>query len=220
MKKPDSYRAVLVALLAATVACGASTQLPSSPSSASAPVSVIVALGDSITAGFGLKPEESYPALLQQRITADGYRYRLMNAGVSGDTTGDALRRLDAALVPATSILIVALGANDGLRRLSPDTVEANLSTIIERAQARGIDVLLCTMEALPIGGFEYTVAFHRIFTRLEDRYHVTRAPFVMVDVVADPNLTLRDRIHPNAAGARIIADRLWPYLQPMLKKP
>ena len=95
---------------------------------------------------------------------------------------------------------------------------DRNLSRIIERVQARGIDVLLCAMEAPPIGGFEYTLAFHVVFTKLSDRYRVTRVSLVMVDVLAHPEMTRSDRLHPNAAGARLIAERLWPYLEPLLQ--
>ena len=218
MEKPHSYPVVLMALFAAAISCEASPQVPSGPSAADTPAPIIVALGDSITAGYGLKPDESYPALLQHRLSASGYRHQIVNAGVSGDTSARALRRLDAALVPDTRILMVALGANDGLRGIPPQTLESNLLGIIERAQARGIDVLLCAFEAPPIGGFEYTLAFHAVFMRLSDKYHVTPVPFMMIGVVGHPEMTLSDRLHPNAAGARLIAERLWPYLEPLLQ--
>ena len=134
---------------------------PTAPSAASP---VIVALGDSLTSGPGLRPDETYPALLQQRIAGEREDYRVLNAGVTGDTSSDALLRFDAALVPGTKIVILAIGGNDGLRRVPVATVERNISTMIERAQARGVDVLLCQMEAPPLGGLSYT---HRVSSYL-----------------------------------------------------
>lgn len=218
MPKPSS--SIVSAVVCAAIVSGAAAgQTPGNAPAPGGPVPVIVALGDSITAGYGLQPDESYPALLQQKLDVGGYRYRIVNAGVSGDTTGNALRRLDRALVPDTRILMVALGANDALRGVPPPQVEGNLATIIEAAQARGIAVLLCTMEAPPLGGLDYTFAFHRVFTALERRYQVLRVPFVLIDVFGDRSLTLPDRLHPNAAGQRVIADLLWPYLERMVTR-
>ena len=188
-----------------------------SPTAADSGTRTIVALGDSLTAGPGLRPEETYPALLQQRITSEGHDYKVINAGVSGDTSGDALARFDKALVPETRILILAIGGNDGLRRVPVATVERNISTMIERAQARGVSVLLCQMEAPPVGGLDYTIAFHRIFTRLAERYKVPLVPFFLVGILGNDNLDLDDSLHPNAAGHKVIADSIWPHLRPML---
>ena len=188
-----------------------------SPSSPSQGTPVIVAFGDSLTSGPGLRPEQAYPALLQQRIAAEGRDYRVINAGVTGDTSGDALLRFDAALVPDTRIVILAIGGNDGLRRVPVATVERNIATMIERAQARGIRVLLCQMEAPPVGGLNYTIEFHRIFTRLADRYKVPLVPFFLLGIIGNDDLDLDDTLHPNAAGHKVIADTIWPHLRPML---
>jgi acyl-CoA thioesterase I len=189
------------------------------PSPPDGPMPVIVALGDSITAGFGLNPEENYPARLQQKLTRAGYRYRVVNAGVPGDTTGGGLRRLEQALVPGTRILILELGATDGLRGLPIHEVQGNLGRIIEAAQARQIDVLLCTMEAppSPADELEYGVEFHKIYVKLQQRYRVPRVPFVLINVFADPSLTLSDRMQPNAEGAEAVAEALWRFLEPMV---
>ena len=212
---------VAAALFAVFVSGAAAGQTPGGAPAPEGPVPAIVALGDSITAGFGLKPDESYPALLQQKLTMAGYRYRVVNAGVSGDTTGGGLRRLDQALVPETRMLILELGVNDGLRGLPIQEVQGNLGKIIETARARHIDVLLCTMEAPPsyADGLEYTVEFHKIFVKLQERYQVPRVPFVLIDVLGDQSLTLPDRLHPNAAGARVVAEALWKFLEPMVVK-
>lgn len=188
-----------------------------SPTSPSQSDRVIVAFGDSLTSGPGVAPGQAYPALLQQRITADGRDYQVINAGVTGDTSSDALLRFDAALVPNTEILILAIGGNDGLRRVPIATLERNLSTMIERAQQRGIDVLLCQMEAPPLGGLGYTIEFHRVFTRLAERYNLRLVPFFLTGIIGNDGWDLDDTLHPNAAGHKVIADAIWPHLRPML---
>lgn len=181
-------------------------------------VPVVVALGDSLTAGPGLQPEETYPALLQQRARAAGYPYRFVNAGVSGDTTTDGVTRLDGALIPDTHVLILALGANDGLRGVPVGTIRANLVTIIERAQQRGIRILLCGMETPPTRGIQYTIDFHNVFPELAAQYRLPLMPFLLTGVFGDPALNLPDGLHPNAAGHRRIAETMWPYLEPLLR--
>ena len=177
----------------------------------------IVALGDSLTSGKGIGTDRAYPALIQQRLDAAGLDYQMVNAGVSGDTSTRAVRRFERALDGDVRVLVIALGANDGLRGVPVDDLKANLSRIIETAQARGITVLLCGMEALPIYGWDYSVAFHNAYRELADRYSVTLVPFILRNVIGNPELMQPDRAHPNAAGARAIADNLWPYLEEVL---
>ena len=214
---------VLVAAvgLAGLLACGSPDA--TSPGDSTTPMPartpVVVALGDSLTAGWGVAADEAYPSLLQARMRAENYPHRVVNAGVSGDTTAGALRRLDSAIEADTRILVVALGANDGLRGVPIDQVRSNLSTIIERAQARSIRVLLCGMETPPTRGWDYTIAFHRIFPDLSARYGVPLMPFLLGGVVGEPSLNLPDGFHPNAAGYRRIALAMWPYLEPLLRE-
>lgn len=205
---------MVAAALVSIVASGCKDDSPISPGRGAAG---IVAFGDSLTSGPGLRPEQTYPALLQQRIAREGLEYRVVNAGVTGDTSAKALRRFDAALGPETRIVILAIGANDGLRGVPVSAVERNIAAMIERAQARDVAVLLCQMEAPPIGGFNYTIEFHRVFTRLADRYKVRLVPFFLMDILANDSLDLDDTFHPNAAGHKIIADTIWPHLRPML---
>ena len=207
-------RRLAVAVLATVVALACNDGNPTAPGRGTA---IIVALGDSLTSGPGLRPEQSYPALLQQRIAGEGHDYRVINAGVTGDTSGEALLRFDGVLVPDTQIVILAIGGNDGLRGVPVATVERNISMMIERAQARGIDVLLCQMEAPPRGGLTYTIEFHRVFTRLAERYKVPLVPFFLVGIIGNDALDLDDSLHPNAAGHKVIADTIWPHLRPML---
>ena len=207
-------RRIGAALLVFLAAAGCKDGSPTSPSDAER---VIVAFGDSLTSGPGLERSQTYPALLQQRISAEGRDYRVVNAGVSGDTSSEALLRFDAALVPNTKIVILAIGGNDGLRRVPVATIERNIAAMIERAQERDIDVLLCQMEAPPLGGLSYTFDFHRIFTRLAERYKVTLVPFFLLGIIGNDVLDLDDTLHPNAAGHKVIAETIWPHLRPML---
>jgi acyl-CoA thioesterase I len=179
----------------------------------------IVVLGDSLTSGRGIGQADAYPAVLQSRLEDGGYTYRVVNAGVSGDTTARALRRYREALAGDVKILIVALGANDGLRGVPVEQLTSNLSEIIEEAQRRGIAVVLVGMDALPIHGWAYSVAFHRAYDELATRYSIPLVPFVLTSVLTNASLMQSDRAHPNQAGARAIADLIWPHLQPLLKK-
>jgi acyl-CoA thioesterase-1 len=177
-----------------------------------------VALGDSLTAGLGLPPEAAYPALLQQRLDREGLTFEVVNAGVSGDTSAGGLSRLDWALEGDVRVLIVALGGNDALRGLPVDELRRNLSTIIERAKARKIAVLLAGMEAPPNFGQAYTVAFRQAYTDLAKQYNVALLPFLLEGVAGIQSLNQRDGIHPTADGARMLADNVWRTLKPMLQ--
>ena len=177
----------------------------------------IVVLGDSLTSGHGIGESRAFPALLQKYVDEDGFDFRVVNAGVSGDTSAGGVRRFHAALTGDVRVLIVALGANDGLRGVPVEQVRANLSRIIEDAQARHVAILLCGMEALPMYGWKYTVDFHQMYSDLAKKYRVTLVPFMLMNVIGNPDMLQPDRVHPNAAGARVMADHIWPYLQQVL---
>jgi acyl-CoA thioesterase-1 len=174
-------------------------------------------LGDSLA--VSPSRAEAFPAVLQTRLNGLSPSWTVVNAGIGGDTTAGGLRRVNALLGDDAAILVVALGANDGLRGVAVSTIEQNLSAIVERAQARQVRVLLCGMETPPLRGWEYSVAFHKIFPRLADKYDVPLVPFLLAGVVLNPDMNGRDAIHPNAAGARRIADTIWPYLEPMVRE-
>jgi acyl-CoA thioesterase-1 len=176
-----------------------------------------VALGDSLTAGLGLDAASAYPALLQNRLTAGGFDYEVVNAGVSGDTSAGGLSRLDWALDGDVRVLIVALGGNDALRALPPEELQQNLATIIEKAQARHITVILAGMEAPPNFGHDYDVRFHRVYPELASRYHVAFVPFLLEGVAGSETLNQRDGIHPTEEGAKIVADNIWSVLKPIV---
>ena len=177
----------------------------------------IVCLGDSLTSGHGIGTTSAFPALLHRRVRRAGFPYEVVNAGVSRETSADARARLDRAIEGDVRVLVLALGANDGLRGVSVAQLTANLSHIIETAQRRGIAVLLCAMEALPIHGWAYATAFHQAYPALAARYDVPLLPFILLNVIGNPQLMQADRAHPNAEGARAIADVIWPYLERLL---
>src|SRR3954468_13629360 len=162
----------------------------------------IVCLGDSLTSGHGIGTAVAYPAILHQRVRRAGFPYEVINAGVSRETSAQARARLDRALEGDGRVLILALGANDGLRGVPVAQVTANLSHIIDVAQKRGIAVLLCGMEALPIHGWAYTTAFHQAYIDLAARFKIPLIPFILMNVIGDPRLMQADRAHPNVEGA------------------
>ena len=175
-------------------------------------------LGDSLTAGLGLAQRESYPTLLQERLNTQGLDFEIVNAGVSGDTSSGGLSRLEWTLEGDVRVLIVALGGNDGLRGLAPEQLQQNLAQIIERAQARHVEVILAGMEAPPNYGPDYVVSFHKVYPTLAKRYRVALVPFLLQGVAGTQTLNQPDGIHPTAAGARIVADNVWAVLEPMVK--
>jgi acyl-CoA thioesterase-1 len=177
----------------------------------------IVILGDSLTAGLGLVDTQSFPYLLQKKIDEDGFKYEVVNAGVSGDTSAGALRRLDWALQEKVRVLVVALGGNDGLRGLSVADMKTNLGKIIAAAQARNVIVILAGMEAPPNYGPEYAASFRQAFREVAQQYRVLFIPFLLDRVAGTPSLNQGDGIHPNAEGAVIVADTVWAVLKPLL---
>jgi len=178
----------------------------------------IVALGDSLTAGLGLLENQAYPALLQKKLEEDGYDWEVVNAGVSGDTSAAGLQRLDWALQEQNvRVLIVELGANDGLRGLPVDQMKKNLASIIEAAQTRRIAVLLAGMEAPPNYGPEYASSFREVYRDLAGQYHVIFVPFMLDKVAGIATLNQSDGIHPNIEGTQIVAETLWHALRPMV---
>jgi acyl-CoA thioesterase-1 len=207
---------LIVALL-----CGACGSTPNSPS-ASPPATVappavqrIVVLGDSLA--VSPSPNESFPARLQSRLSAAALRWTVTNAGVSGDTTADGLQRADSLLAADVGILVLELGANDGLRGLPTTTVDGNLTSVITLAQRRNIRVLLCGMETPPSHGLDYSIAFHFVFPSVAQRFSLPLVPFLLNGVALDPELNGADGVHPNAAGAERVAETVWTYLRPML---
>ncbi|MDQ3043236.1 MAG: arylesterase [Acidobacteriota bacterium] len=180
----------------------------------------IVAFGDSLTAGFGLSEKESYPYLLQERLKADGYNYEVINAGVSGETSLGGLERIDWVLEQENvRILVLELGANDLLRGLPVAKMKSNLASIIKRAQAKNVEVLLCGMLAPPTMGAQYQREYTTAFPDLASEYKVEFLPFILDGIALDPKLNQGDGIHPNAEGSKVLTANVYKGLQPLLKK-
>jgi acyl-CoA thioesterase I len=173
----------------------------------------IVALGDSLTAGFGIRRSEAFPARLDSRLKAANYNVRIVNAGLSGDTTAGALARFDFAVPNGTSGLLLAIGANDMLQGMSPALARANIEAMIIRAKARSIRVVLLGMRAPTNWGTAYRTAFDAIYPSLARKHGLSLDPFVLEGVALNPSLNQADGIHPTAIGADRIATRLTPFV-------
>jgi acyl-CoA thioesterase-1 len=195
-------------------AASCSKNSPSGPSPAPGGQAVVV-LGDSLA--ITPSENESFPSVLRPRVVAKVAGSILTNSSFPGYTTQNGVTRFDASVPAGTTILVLELGANDGLQGIPVATIEQNLSTMIERAKSRGMKVLLCGMETFPTYGVDYSTAYHDIFPRLAAKYGIPLVPFLLDGVVLNPQYTQSDGVHPNAAGARVIADTVWPYLEPMM---
>jgi acyl-CoA thioesterase I len=177
----------------------------------------VVALGDSLTAGYGLPDKEGFVPRLQAALAAEGVAADIQNAGVSGDTASDGLARLDWSVPAGTEAVIVELGANDMLRGIKPEVTRQALDTILSRLTAQHIAVLLCGMRAAPNLGAEYGAAFERIYPELAAKYGVPLYPFFLDGVAGDLSLTQHDGLHPDAQGVDVIVQRILPKVQELL---
>jgi acyl-CoA thioesterase I len=205
----------LCAFIAAAVMTAGAT--PGRP--ATAGTTTIVALGDSLTAGFGLPAADAFPIQLQKALAAKGLAVNVVNAGVSGDTTSGGLARLDWSVPDGTGAVIVELGANDALRGIPPDVTQKALDTILSRLKARGIPVLLCGMLAPPNLGPDYARAFNAVFPALADRHGAEFYPFFLDGVAAERALNQADGLHPTAAGVAVIVERILPKVMALIER-
>jgi acyl-CoA thioesterase-1 len=179
----------------------------------------VVCFGDSLTAGFGLDPGRSYPDLLQRELDRKGYRYRVVNLGVSGDTTQDGLARLSMVLAEHPRIVVLEFGANDGLRGQPVSVAEQNQARMIEALQKAGARVVLAGITLPPNYGPEYLNRFNAMYPDLAKRYQLSLIPFLLADVAGKPNLMQRDGLHPNAEGTRLVSENVLRVLEPLLQK-
>jgi acyl-CoA thioesterase I len=189
-----------------------------SPARAEPPLK-IVALGDSLTAGYGLPGKDGFVPRLQVALAANGIAAEIANAGVSGDTASDGLARLDWSVPAGTAAVIVELGANDMLRGIKPQVTRDALDAVLRRLTARHVAVLLCGMRAAPNLGSEYGQEFERIYPELAAKYGVLLYPFFLDGVAADLSLTQPDGMHPNAAGVRVIVGRILPKVEELIAR-
>ena len=180
---------------------------------------IIVAFGNSLTAGRGVDPDQNYPSKLQARIDANGYRYRVLNAGVSGETSSQGLDRAEAYNYPPPAVAIVELGANDGLRGLPIENTRRNLAAIVKRFQSMSAEVIVAGMEVPPNYGPRYTDSFRKIFQSVAREYNAFLIPFFLEGVGGHPHLNQDDGIHPTAEGYDIVVENVWRVLEPLLQK-
>ncbi|HET6796690.1 MAG TPA: arylesterase [Gemmatimonadales bacterium] len=181
----------------------------------------ILFLGTSLTAGLGVDPEQAYPALIQGKIDSAGLHFRVINAGVSGEISAGALRRVDWLFRQPISVLVVETGANDGLRGLSTDSLRANIQGILDRAkQLRpSPQLVLIGMRVPPNYGRVYSAQFAALYRNLAEANHAALVPFLLQNVGGVPSLNQADGVHPTAAGQRIMAETVWRVLEPLLRK-
>ncbi|HEY0724837.1 MAG TPA: arylesterase [Pyrinomonadaceae bacterium] len=180
----------------------------------------ILFLGDSITAGYGLEPSQAYPALIQEKIDAKKWPFRIVNAGQSGDTSAGGLNRMEWLLRSRVDILVLELGGNDGLRGLPPETTRQNLQSIIEltRKKFPKVKIILAGMKVPPNMGADYAKKFATIYTELAKKHDALLIPFVLENVGGIRELNLPDGIHPTAKGHEIVAANVWKVLEPLLQ--
>ncbi len=180
---------------------------------------VILFLGNSLSAGFGVDPSQAFPALIQKKIEEKKLNYKVINAGLSGETSAGGLRRIDWLLKQKVDVLLLELGGNDGLRGISTQTMQSNLQAIIDRAKAKypDIKIVIAGMQAPPNLGAEYTSAFKAVFPELAKKNRAALIPFLLEGVGGNPKLNLPDGIHPTAEGHKIIAETVWKTLEPIL---
>lgn len=199
-------------LLAAALTCAAL---------AAEPARTIVFFGDSITAGYGLDEpaEEAFPALIQKKLDASGRSWRVVNAGLSGETTSGGLRRVEWVLRQPIDVFVLALGANDGLRGIEPAISRRNLQGIIDRVRAKNpaVKILLAGMQMPPTLGPEYTRDFAMIYPELAEKNRLALVPFLLEGVGGTTEYNQADGIHPNAEGHRMVAKTVWAHLLPLL---
>lgn len=181
----------------------------------------VVVLGDSLAAGYGLDPSESFPALLQKKVDAAGMNFTVVNAGLSGDTTSGGLRRIDWLLKRRVDVLVLELGGNDGLRGIPVGVTKTNLQAIIDRTKQKNprAKIVIAGMQMPPNMGADYTTEFARLFPDLAKANNAALIPFLLEGVGGKPELNLPDLIHPTAEGQKIVATNVWTVLKPVLEK-
>ena len=215
------FRGFVCALVFVVGAANGQTTSDLPPVTAAATTKRIVFLGDSLTAGYGLPVEQSYPSLIAERIRAAHLPYEVVNAGLSGDTSAGGLRRIDWLLQNKIDLLVIALGANDGLRGLSPKMLETNLQAIIDKTKAKNpaAQIVVAGMQMPPNLGADYAEKFQRVFAEVAKKNDAVLIPFLLANVGGHRDLNQPDSIHPTAAGQKIIAETVWQALMPILQR-
>ena len=210
------FRAILVVALA-----NASSQTTNGAAREISRVKTVLVLGDSLSEGFRLSPRDAWPMLLSQRLRQIDPNFRIVNASASGGTTEGGLRRLPAHLNRKIDIFVVELGINDAFRGVPVERIRDNLQAIIDKGRARNPDVLTVVvgMQFPVVTNDDYVTAFGKMFGELAQENHAALVPYLLEGVAGDPALNLEDRIHPNAAGHKILADTMWRTLEPLARQ-
>jgi acyl-CoA thioesterase-1 len=217
------WRGLLVALVVG--GCGTDERAPAlddvPPAPATGERGRIVFLGTSLTAGLGLDPDQAFPALIQRKLDAEGLRFEAVNAGVSGETSAGARRRVDWLLRQPAAVLVIETGANDGLRGLEVDSLRSNIQAIIDEAEGQTPKpaVVLLGMRAPPNLGSSYSRRFRRVYPELAKENDLPLVPFLLEGVAGRPGLNQADMIHPTAEGQQRMAESVWEVLEPLLKR-
>jgi len=205
-------------MMLASLGCAVTSQAAAAPTPTGKPVILIV--GDSLSAGYGVAVNATWVALLERKLTNQGYGYRVVNASISGDTTGGALNRLPRALeLHKPEIVVLELGGNDGLRGLPLKQVRANFETMLSQIKAQGAKPVLIGMRMPTNYGPAYADGFHALYGELAKQHDVPHLDFFLDNVALDPELMQSDGIHPTAKAQPILLDNIWPVLEPLLKK-
>ncbi len=212
MKRLTPTFSLILFLVLFTAGCG---DEPTSLSDPKAPEydGIIVAVGDSLTEGLGVAEEFAYPALLEKKLQSGGYPYRVINAGVSGETSSGTLARIQWVLTLKPDIVILVIGANDGFRGIDPELIKTNILTIVRVLKEKKVTVLLGGMQMVQNLGKEYITAFEKIYPLVAREENVGLIPFFLAGVAANPNLNQADGIHPTAEGYRVAVDYIFPYV-------
>ena len=205
----------------AVLACGVLLMLPAVRGADPVAARSIVFLGDSLAAGLGLDPSEAFPSLIQKKIEAAGWNYRVVNAGVSGDTSADGLGRIGWLLKQRIDVLVLELGGNDGLRGIQVAATKTNLQAVIDRVKQKYplAQIIVVGMQMPPNMGEEYNAAFRNIYPGLAATNHTALVPFLLEGVGGRPELNQPDHVHPTAEGHKIVADNVWKVLKPILER-
>ena len=223
VRKITNLRRWLWCLVVVLLTCGVAKIASAQTSPVTAPVALrtVVVLGDSLAAGYGVDSAEAFPALLQQKISVAGLPFKIVNAGVSGDTTAGGLRRLDWVLKRPVDVLLIELGGNDGLRGLAPETTRTNLQAIIDktRQQRPGARFVIAGMQMPPNLGADFIRKFERVFPEVAKANGAALIPQLLAGVGGDPKLNLPDRIHPTPQGHQLVTETVWKILRPVLEE-
>ena len=220
MSKAMLFTALAVAMVLAISSCGRKKEpMPAEKRDQKIYEGTIVAVGDSLTAGYGVKETEAYPARLENKLQAGGYRWRVVNAGISGETSSGALSRLDWVLKLKPDIVILETGANDGLRGIDPQVTRKNIEETVRILREHRVTVILAGMRMVANLGRDYTASFAAIYPAVARKFNLTLIPFFLQGVAGDPSLNQSDGIHPVAEGYRTITDNIYTYVVPVLEK-